>query len=257
MICLPLNLPLRTQRIKAGLTRARVQIAPCKHDNMRDPLRRKWNTLCDRAAVTDSQAVARVLDDVLSRHAEPQRHHHTAEHVAEVLQTIEALADPSLPAVGIQLHAQDDYLALCFAGWLHDVVYDPTAQTNEEDSASYALECLSGLGVAPPITEEATRLIRLTAGHEVAHGDLAGMVLADADLAILAARKKRYARYAEAIRREHSSVDEDTYRAVRTHVLRGFLDRGSIYCCELMVTRCDTPARVNLQRELDVITNPN
>ena len=33
--------------------------------------------------------------------------------------------------------------------------------------------------------------------------------------------------------------------------LRGhFLARGSLYHCELMVVRCDEPARVNLRREL-------
>lgn len=221
---------------------------------MRDPLPRRWTELCRAAGATDEDAIGALLADILERYAEPQRHYHTAEHVLEVLQTIAALGDPALPAVDTQLAGPGAYHAVCFAGWLHDVIYDPRSGTNEEDSAVYAVERLGALGLAAGLTDEVGRLIRLTQQHEVADDDLNGMVLMDADLAILSARRKRYDRYAEAIRAEYQHVDDESYRAGRAAVLRTFLDRGSLYSTQLMVTRCDEAARANLRRELASLT---
>jgi len=77
--------------------------------------------------------------------------------------------------------------------------------------------------------------------------------LNDADLAILAARPKRYDRYSVAIRAEYGHLDDDAYRAGRRGVLESFLARGSIYGTEQMVNRCDAAARLNLSRELAAI----
>lgn len=220
---------------------------------MRDPTAWRWDRTCRYAGATEDGAISAALGDILARHSEPQRHHHTIEHVAEVTQTIRALGDPRLPVADTAL-APESYSAACLAGWLHDVVYDPTSATNEADSAEYASRCLATLGIDEWITGETARLILATATHEVTSQDGAGMVLMDADLAILAARRKRYDRYASAIRAEYPHLDDATYAAGRATILRGFLDRGSLYYCEQMVTRCDEAARQNLRRELDSLT---
>jgi len=220
---------------------------------MRDPLSRRFVELCRSAGATDEVTTMELLEEILSRHAEPQRHHHTSEHVAEMLQTVAALADPALPAVDTRLAGEGAFHAVCFATWLHDVVYDPTSSTNEQDSADFAGERLGVLGLPPGLVEETQRLILLTRDHEIVAGDLNAMVLNDADLAILAARPKRYDRYSVAIRAEYGHLDDDAYRAGRRGVLESFLARGSIYGTEQMVNRCDAAARLNLSRELAAI----
>lgn len=224
--------------------------ATARMSSVRDVLFGRWLELSRAGGATDDAAVRAAYEDVLARHAEPQRRHHTAEHVADVLQTIRALADPRLPAVDTALATIADYQAVCFAGWLHDVIYDPASSTNEEESAVYAAGLIASLGLPSEMADEVARLIRLTRSHEVATDDVNGMVLIDADLAILAARPKRYDRYARDIRAEYAHVDDDTYRAARAAVLERFLARGSLFNCEVMMRRCDQPARANLRREL-------
>jgi predicted metal-dependent HD superfamily phosphohydrolase len=218
-----------------------------------DPLHRRWRALCVAAGATDAAAIDDALEAALARYAEPHRRYPTAEHVHEVLQTIDALADPRDPGATCPLASPDDHLAVCLAAWLHDVVSDPTAATNEHDSAAWATAALTGLGVRPSLVQETARLIELTATHQPAPGDDNGMVLCDADLAILAARRARYDRYAAAVRAEYAHVDDEAFRLGRSAVLRRFLERPSIYWCSLMVQRCDAPARANLRRELDAL----
>ena len=129
----------------------------------------------------------------------------------------------------------------------------PQAEQPRARRLGLAFALLTRLALPAALAEEVARLIRLTQHHEVASGDHNGMVLMDADLAILGARPKRYDRYAAAIRAEYAHVDDDTYRAGRAAVLEGFLAKGSIYHCYVMVNRCDAPARANMTRELTAL----
>ena len=75
-------------------------------------------------------------------------------------------------------------------------------------------------------------------------------VLLDADLAILSAEERHYARYAADIRREYAWVDDARYQSGRTKVLQGFLNRSRIYRTDRMHAVAEEPARRNLQAEL-------
>jgi predicted metal-dependent HD superfamily phosphohydrolase len=216
-------------------------------------LRRQWAALAPATGGTSGNERADwadVGDDVLARYSEPHRRYHTAEHLAEVLQTVRSLADPTDPGASFHLDSPDDYVAVVLAAWFHDAVYDPRSATNEDDSARLASDRLGAAGLDAALVDEVARLVRLTAGHTVAPGDDNGALLVDADLAILGARPARYDRYAADVRDEYGFVDDDAFRSGRRQVLETFLGLGSIYHCELMVVRCDENARRNLRREL-------
>ena len=100
------------------------------------------------------------------------------------------------------------------------------------------------------MVEEVRRLVLLTAGHEVGPGDANGAVLADADLAILAAEPDRYARYATDVRAEYGHLDDAAWRAGRAAVLRRFADRPRLYVTDRAHDRLDGLARRNLASEL-------
>ena len=70
-------------------------------------------------------------------------------------------------------------------------------------------------GVRSGLVEETARLIRLTAGHQVAPDDASGAVLVDADLAILAAPPDAYDRYTVEVRAEYGHLDDDAWRTGR------------------------------------------
>jgi predicted metal-dependent HD superfamily phosphohydrolase len=199
-----------------------------------DP-RREWNDLLPGAN--------RLGADLLRRWSEPQRAYHDAEHLAEVLTALDELADPVPRPVRL-------------AAWFHDAVYDPRRSDNEERSAELAAATLSDAGVDPVDVAEVERLVRLTASHDPTTDDADGQLLCDADLAILGSSPARYARYREDVRREYGHVSEPDFRAGRSRILRGFLERPAIYRTRAGRDRWESAARRNLRAELDAVEDP-
>lgn len=142
----------------------------------------------------------------------------------------------------------DDPRAVELAAWFHDAVYDPTAPAGESERAS--AELAAAMLGDDPVAPEVSRLVLLTAGHEVVEGDRNGAVLTDADLAILGAPRARYARYASDVRAEYAHLDHEVWRIGRSAVLRGFLRRPRIYVTDRAHARFDAAARANLAQEL-------
>jgi predicted metal-dependent HD superfamily phosphohydrolase len=106
------------------------------------------------------------------------------------------------------------------------------------------------VGVDAARRREVVRLVRLTADHEVADGDADGAVLADADLAVLAADPERYAAYASGVRAEYAHVGDAEFAAGRSAVLRRLLERPSLYGTSSARTRWEARARHNMETEL-------
>jgi predicted metal-dependent HD superfamily phosphohydrolase len=175
-----------------------------------------------------------VARDLIARWSEPHRRYHTLDHLRFML-SIAADADP-------------DVLLAC---WFHDAIYDPRRPDNEQASAALAVSALTGLGV--PSTEVA-RLVLLTATHDPGPDDQNGLLLCDADLAILATSPAEYARYAVAVRDEYAHVHDDAFRIGRSAVLRKLLDIPAIYRLKRH-QGWEKPARVNMHNEMSVLTD--
>lgn len=84
-------------------------------------------------------------------------------------------------------------------------------------------------------------------------GDLE--IIVDIDLAIFGASPDVYAVYASNVRREYSWVALDDYRAGRSRVLQGFLERGHIYNAACFRAEYEMLARENIQLELSQLRN--
>jgi predicted metal-dependent HD superfamily phosphohydrolase len=175
--------------------------------------------------------------DLLRRWNEPWRHYHDAEHLSDVLRALDLLATPSPSTVRL-------------GAWFHDAVYDPRRDDNEDRSAELATGSLPAAGVAPADVAEVARLVRLTATHDPSPDDTDGALLCDADLAVLGAPPARYERYVRDVRREYAHVPEPTFRSARDRILRGFLDRGTIYRTSDGRAHWEAAARHNLTAEL-------
>ena len=176
-------------------------------------------------------------EELERRWAEPHRHHHDAEHLAEVLTALDVLA------AGGE-HFGDGPVRT--AAWFHDAVYDPRALDNEERSAQLALELL-------PESEqpvEVARLVRATRTHEPADADLNAAALCDADLSVLASGRERYRRYAAEVRREYAHVPDDEFRTGRATILEGFLRRSQLFTTPTGRRLWESAARANLENEL-------
>lgn len=187
----------------------------------------------------DSAILERTWTELHRRYQEPTRHYHNLRHLQQVLAEIQILSAKD----------KDRPVALDFAAWLHDVIYDSRAQDNEQRSADYAREMLSTLQVPAEIREETARLILLTRTHTPQAEDRSGCILVDADLAILGAAENDYQEYGAAIRREYSWVPESEYRAGRLAVLERFLSRPFLFHTVEKRAMAEQRARQNLQRE--------
>ena len=181
-------------------------------------------------------------DRLLAAYADPSRGYHDTRHLTEVLDHLEWLL--KLPeAAGV------DRDAVVLAAWFHDAVYAGRAD-DEERSAALAEQALAARGAHLDLVAEVARLVRLTRTHRPAPADVAGQVLCDADLAVLAATSERYAKYVAGVRREYAHLDEATFRAGRAEVLRALLDGPSLFHTEAAQKAWEERARANVTREL-------
>jgi predicted metal-dependent HD superfamily phosphohydrolase len=177
--------------------------------------------------------------DLLDRWAQPHRHYHTVDHLAAMLAVIDRYA-------GVATDPDDVRLA----AWFHDAIYDPKSTDNEERSAALAERELPKYGRA---AGNVARLVRLTAGHQVEPGDTDGALLADADLAILAASPDVYDRYTVDVRREYVHVPDELFRLGRATVLRSLAALPTLYRIVPPRAHWERAARANLDRELGLL----
>ncbi len=199
-----------------------------------DDLRRRWPARL--GSDTD------LRDRLLAAYASPRRHYHDTRHLAEVLARLDVLL--SQPDLG-----DIDRDVVVLAGWFHDAVYDGLPD-DVERSAELARSTLTEAGLPAEQVAEVTRLVRLTLEHRPAASDLAGQVLSDADLAILAADPERYTDYVAGVREEYRHLDDDTFRAGRAEILRGLLAAPRLFHTRYAAREWEARARANLEREL-------
>lgn len=80
----------------------------------------KWNIKCD-------------IKTILSMWNESHRSYHNLNHLNDLISQINENKSK---------YSEKEYDKLILTALFHDVVYDPTSQTNEEDSANFLIECV-------------------------------------------------------------------------------------------------------------------
>ncbi|MDA8372297.1 MAG: metal-dependent phosphohydrolase [Nocardiopsaceae bacterium] len=185
---------------------------------------------------------AAVGADLLTRWSEPHRRYHTVGHLRAVVAAVDELAE-----------AARDLVVVRCAAWFHDAVYDGVPGEDEERSARLAERLLPRCGLAAGRVAEAARLVRVTADHRPAHGDVDAQVLCDADLSVLGGTPERYREYAAAVREEYAHVAEADFRAGRAAVLRALLEAPVLFHTPLARARWEARARANISDELGAL----
>ena len=94
------------------------------------------------------------------------------------------------------------------------------------------------------------RLVRLTARHDADAAEPLDAAFHDADLWILSAATERFDEYCDQVRQEYAHVPDAAYRSGRAAVLGPLLHRDRIYRTSHALHSWETPARINLGREL-------
>jgi predicted metal-dependent HD superfamily phosphohydrolase len=199
-------------------------------------LRATWESAWRQlpAADTDPAAAPDALfDALLAAYIGPDRYYHDLRHIAACLSQFAGVTEFAARPAEIVL-----------AIWFHDAVYDTHAADNEERSAANAADAIGG-----PAGQRVRDLV-LATKHGAAAPDGDAALLADIDLAILAAEPAAFWRYEAAIRSEYAWVPETVFRAGRAAILAGFLERDAIYRTPILRDRCEAAARANLAASL-------
>lgn len=177
--------------------------------------------------------------ELLERWGEDHRKYHSRTHLLAVLEALDVLTDPALPARSVTL-----------AAWFHDAVYEGIAGQDEEESAKLAEDRLAIAGLPESVVDEVARLVRLTSEHSPAPDDHAGALLCDADLSILGAEPAAYARYLKAVREDYAHVSDPDFAAGRAAVVRQLLALDPLFHSERAKSLWLDAARRNLEAEL-------
>ena len=214
----------------------------------RSQLEARWRDLCRRADLTAGD-VAEAGRWLLDAYGVASRTYHNLDHLAFCLAELDAA----------HAHAADPEVAE-LAIWFHDSVYDPARADNEERSADWARGVLAFLGASPGQIA-AVQVIVLGTRHVGGDDDpretpkvADGPLVADIDLAILGQPPDVFDAYERAVRQEYRHVPDDGFRAARLGVLNRLLERPRIYLTLPFRARYETPARENLKRSADQLT---
>jgi predicted metal-dependent HD superfamily phosphohydrolase len=196
----------------------------------------RWTQDWTRLGLAGSDAWRERL---LAGYAEPGRHYHTLQHLAECLDLFGRVA-----------HLAGYPGEAAIALWFHDAVYLPLAKDNEARSADWACAALREAGAGEEVCERVRALIMATA-HHAAPEDGDARLVVDIDLAILGADAARFAEYEGQVRAEYAAVPADLFRQKRAELLARFLERPAIYQTPELHARLENQARINLRRAIE------
>jgi predicted metal-dependent HD superfamily phosphohydrolase len=192
-------------------------------------------------AYTDYQKAEEYWHEIEKKYTDSNRSYHNLSHLTDFLnELIEAKGE-------IQ-----DWDTILFSMFYHDIIYDPLAQDNEEESAALATARLADIFYSPDRISKCQAEILATKKHA------AGMekdidIFTDADLSVLGKDWQRYSNYSRQVRKEYSMYPDSVYKAGRSKVLNHFLEMKRIFKTEHFSTRYERQARVNMVRELEIL----
>lgn len=199
-----------------------------------------------RDDVTRPPGAAELAGALVEAWSEPHRRYHTVEHLTRCLE----VASETCTRLG--LTGRDAALVRA-ALWFHDAVYDPRRTDNEERSADLAVSSLRSCGVSEATGRDVHRLVMVTAGHSTSF--LLGVMVVDADLAVLAADPASYAAYVSGVRAEYAHVDDVAWSYGRAGVLTKLLNGlGGVFHTAADPEAARAAAHRNLQAELAALT---
>lgn len=202
-------------------------------------LRERFSTLCSEFT-NDTHLIDRLWMEIEKKYSEKGRHYHNFDHLENMFRELNAIT------AKIQ-----DYTAIAFSVFYHDVIYNASSKSNEEKSALFAEKHLQQMGSDPEFAEKISRQIIATKSHQKS-GDDDTDYLVDADLSILGQEPDKYKDYAQKVRKEYSIYPDFLYKPGRKKVLQHFLESESIFKTEYFKEKYEQQARRNILSEIDV-----
>jgi predicted metal-dependent HD superfamily phosphohydrolase len=141
--------------------------------------------------------------------------------------------------------------AVLYALYYHDIVYDASAFDNEKRSAEMAIANMHQLGIPTELINLCESHI-LATKHHLISADSDTNYFTDADLSILGQPWYLYDDYAQKVRQEYAIYPDEIYKPGRIKVLEHFLKLDAVFKVPVFQDRFEKQARLNMQRELEI-----
>lgn len=187
----------------------------------------------------DTNLIEHLWMEIEKKYSEKGRHYHNFEHLENMFRELDdAAAYPQ------------DYEAIVFSVFYHDVIYNASSKSNEEKSARFAEKHLKQIGAKPEFIEKILQQIMATKFHQRS-ADPDTNYLVDADLSILGQEPEKYKEYTQKVRKEYAIYPDFLYNPGRKKVLQHFLESESIFKTDYFQNKYEKQARKNIQQEID------
>lgn len=186
----------------------------------------------------DSLLVNQLWAELEENYTGKKRYYHTLQHLEHLLKLLTEIK----PQV-------NNWNAILFSMFYHDIIYNGLKTTNEEKSAAYAENRMQQISVPQTTIEIVVNQILATKKHAVS-ADNDTNFFTDADLAILGLEWEQYAQYYKQVRKEYALFPDLIYVPGRKKVLQHFLQMARIYKTDHFFTKFEKQAKQNLQKEL-------
>ena len=188
-----------------------------------------------------SRVTGELWEEIEKRYSQNSRHYHTHSHLEDLLKQLLEVREK------IQ-----DWDAVLFALYYHDIIYSPLKSDNEKQSAEIAAQRMNQVDVPWQRIERCKGLVLATKNH--LHSSSSDTnYFTDADLAILGQDLETYKNYVQNVRKEYSIYPDLIYNPGRKKVLRSFLERDRIYKTPHFFDKFELQAKYNLNYEMDIL----
>jgi predicted metal-dependent HD superfamily phosphohydrolase len=189
----------------------------------------------------DNSLVQTLWAEIEKSYTHKKRHYHSLKHLENMLQQLNEIKDK------IQ-----NWDAVLFSLFYHDIVYNVLRSDNEAKSAAVAEKRMNDISVPASTIEACSNMILATAAHNKS-ADEDTNYFTDADLAVLGQDWKTYSEYYNNIRKEYAVYPNLVYNPGRKKVLTHFLGMDSIYKTDHFHNKFEMNAKENLQKELELL----
>lgn len=200
-----------------------------------DQLEKRWNIFSDRLNIPNNN----YFEDIIQHYSEPNRAYHNQKHILNSLKEFDLIKnkDHNLKFGTVEM-----------AIWYHDVIYDVSANDNEEKSAKYAKLKCEEMNLPKAFIEDVQSLI-LATKHNNLNVSQNAKYLMDIDLVSLGKPADIFDKYDDQIFTEYSSVySKEDYQKGRAEFFKSMLDRPFIYSTKYFQDKYEEQARENLNR---------
>ena len=191
-----------------------------------------WKQFAIKLSLTHDKNTS-IYSILLNAYTECQRHYHTVQHIVECLQLFHQIK-----------HQLQDPIAVELSIWFHDVIYDPKASDNEEQSAELMKKLCTEIVDQAQIQKVYWWIIATKKHQPSLDSDL--NYLLDIDLAILGSDSNRFAEYEQQIQQEYSWVEPSIYKIKRAEVLHYFYAMQPLYQTKYFRENFEKKAKHNL-----------